>query len=206
MTYSSSVRASLRYATTNHTLYSRTIAPSRNPDDIRPSQVSMSATRSPADLSSARANIHTTSKIRSSVDTEDRREKSRDWQWPRLPSSVPEKKRSLYEVLGLPSEASEEEIRNSYRKLALKFHPDRVAPEKRDECTQLFCEIRAAYEILADCRARSGYDASQNLVGFRTVLRPTSSMPTKPQGNRNAHVPQTSWTRYGPRWETDQCW
>ncbi|KAH7431667.1 hypothetical protein KP509_08G059800 [Ceratopteris richardii] len=165
----------------------------------------MSATRSPADLSSARSNIHTT-QSRSSVDTEDRRERSRDWQWPRFPSSNPEKKRSLYEVLGLPSEATEEEIRNSYRKLALKFHPDRVAPEKRDEYTHLFCEIGAAYEILADCRARSAYDASQKLVGFRTVLRPTSSMPTNPHENRNAHVPQTTTRRYGRRWETEKCW
>jgi len=63
----------------------------------------------------------------------------------------------LYDTLGVKQDASETEIKKSYRKLALKYHPDRNKDNK-DECEAKFKEISAAYEILSDTEKRSNYD------------------------------------------------
>jgi len=57
------------------------------------------------------------------------------------------KKRDYYEVLGLNRDASEEDIKKSYRKLAMKFHPDRN-PDSKD-AEEKFKEAKEAYEILS---------------------------------------------------------
>jgi DnaJ homolog subfamily A member 2 len=63
----------------------------------------------------------------------------------------------LYDTLGVKQEASETEIKKSYRKLALKYHPDRNKDNK-EECEAKFKEISSAYEILSDSEKRSNYD------------------------------------------------
>ena len=63
----------------------------------------------------------------------------------------------LYDTLGVKPDASETEIKKSYRKLALKYHPDRNKDNK-EECEAKFKEISAAYEILSDSEKRSNYD------------------------------------------------
>jgi molecular chaperone DnaJ len=65
-------------------------------------------------------------------------------------------KRDYYEVLGVTRQASEEEIKKSYRKLALKFHPDRNPGDKAAE--EAFKELGEAYEILSDPQQRAAYD------------------------------------------------
>lgn len=65
-------------------------------------------------------------------------------------------KRDYYEVLGVERTASEEEIKKSYRKLALKFHPDRNPNDKASE--EKFKEIGEAYEVLMDAQSRAAYD------------------------------------------------
>ena len=64
-------------------------------------------------------------------------------------------KRDYYEVLGVPKTASTGEIKSQYRKLALKFHPDR---NKSSDAAEHFKEISEAYAVLADSEKRRVYD------------------------------------------------
>jgi molecular chaperone DnaJ len=64
-------------------------------------------------------------------------------------------KRDYYEVLGLQKNASPDEIKAQYRKLALKFHPDR---NKSPDAGEHFKEISEAYAILSDAEKRKVYD------------------------------------------------
>jgi molecular chaperone DnaJ len=65
-------------------------------------------------------------------------------------------KRDYYEVLGLNRDASDEEIKKAYRKLAMKFHPDRNPDNPKSE--EQFKEAKEAYEVLADAQKRAAYD------------------------------------------------
>src|SRR5215475_12288339 len=65
-------------------------------------------------------------------------------------------KRDYYEVLGLEKGASEEEIKKAYRKLAVKYHPDKNPGDKTAE--EKFKEIGEAYEALSDPQTRAAYD------------------------------------------------
>jgi molecular chaperone DnaJ len=67
------------------------------------------------------------------------------------------KKRDYYEVLGLNKDASEEEIKKAYRKLAMKHHPDRNPDSKDGE--EKFKEAKEAYEVLTEPEKRRAYDA-----------------------------------------------
>ena len=64
--------------------------------------------------------------------------------------------KDFYEILGVQKNASDDEIKKSYRKLAMKYHPDRNKDDKESE--RKFKEVSAAYEILKDSEKRSAYD------------------------------------------------
>ncbi|MEQ1852199.1 MAG: DnaJ domain-containing protein, partial [Chthoniobacteraceae bacterium] len=66
------------------------------------------------------------------------------------------KKHDYYELLGVERSASADEIKKAYRKLAVKFHPDKNPDDKSAE--EKFKEIGAAYEILSDPEKRAAYD------------------------------------------------
>jgi len=66
-------------------------------------------------------------------------------------------KRDYYEVLGVSRAADDEELKRAYRKLALKFHPDKN-PDSRAEAEERFKEISEAYQILCDPQRRAQYD------------------------------------------------
>jgi molecular chaperone DnaJ len=65
-------------------------------------------------------------------------------------------KRDYYEVLGVERGSSDDEIKKAYRKLALKFHPDKNAGDKAAE--EKFKELGEAYEALSDPQRRAAYD------------------------------------------------
>lgn len=65
-------------------------------------------------------------------------------------------KRDFYEVLGVAKNASEEDIKKAYRKLAMKHHPDRNPDSKTAEGK--FKEVKEAYEMLSDAQKRDAYD------------------------------------------------
>jgi molecular chaperone DnaJ len=67
-------------------------------------------------------------------------------------------KRDYYEILGLAKNASEEEIKKAYRKLAMKYHPDRNQGDSSKASEEKFKEAKEAYEMLSDPQKRAAYD------------------------------------------------
>ncbi len=65
-------------------------------------------------------------------------------------------KRDYYEVLGIGRDASEREIKKAYKRLAMKFHPDRNPGDQEAEAS--FKEVKEAYEILTDANKKAAYD------------------------------------------------
>jgi len=70
--------------------------------------------------------------------------------------SSPEK-RDYYEVLGVSREATAEDIKKAYRRLALQWHPDRN-PDQKQEAEEKFKEASEAYSVLSDAQKRAQYD------------------------------------------------
>ncbi len=74
--------------------------------------------------------------------------------------------RSLYAALGLSEDKNpcsksawtDEELKRAYRKQSLKVHPDRAIEEDRDEATEKFQAVSAAYKLLCDGERRAAYD------------------------------------------------
>ena len=64
--------------------------------------------------------------------------------------------KDYYEILGVDRKASQDEIKRAYRKLAMKYHPDRNPDDKVAE--EKFKEINEAYQVLSDAEKRSHYD------------------------------------------------
>jgi DnaJ family protein B protein 6 len=61
--------------------------------------------------------------------------------------------KDYYEILEIPKNASEADIKKAYRKLALKWHPDKN-PDNQKEAEKRFKEISEAYEVLSDSKYR----------------------------------------------------
>jgi len=80
-----------------------------------------------------------------------------------FPSNTPDNK--LYDTLGVARTVSDDELKKKYRKLALKYHPDR---NKEPGATERFKEISTAYDILGDKEKRSKYDQF-GLEGFKSM-------------------------------------
>ena len=65
-------------------------------------------------------------------------------------------KRDYYEILGVSKSASKDEIKKAYRKLALKYHPDKNKGDKASE--DKFKEASEAYHVLSDDKRKSNYE------------------------------------------------
>ena len=64
--------------------------------------------------------------------------------------------RDLYEIIGVDKSASDTDIKKSYRKIAMKYHPDKNPGDK--EAEKKFKEAAEAYAVLSDDRKRQQYD------------------------------------------------
>ncbi len=67
-------------------------------------------------------------------------------------------KRDYYDILGVPKNASEADIKKAYRKLAMKYHPDRNQGDGAKKSEEQFKEANEAYEMLTDPQKRAAYD------------------------------------------------
>ena len=78
-----------------------------------------------------------------------------------------ENKRDYYEVLGVQKGASADEIKKAYRKLAIKYHPDKNPGDK--EAEEKFKEAAEAYEVLSNDDKRAKYDQFGHSMGPQRV-------------------------------------
>jgi curved DNA-binding protein CbpA len=87
-------------------------------------------------------------------------------------TSTASRSTDYYKVLSLEhsSDVGEAEVKRAYRRLALQYHPDVCPPSRRAESTELFVELRRAYETLSDPATRMRYDAELR-TGY-TAARP----------------------------------
>ncbi len=84
---------------------------------------------------------------------------------------------NYYEILGVPPNASQAEIKKSFRNLALQHHPDKN--KNSEESKQKFMKIIEAYEVLSDEQARKNYDNNtMQKRGNRTRWTPSADIGT----------------------------
>ena len=81
-------------------------------------------------------------------------------------------KRDYYEVLGVQRNASNDEIKDAYRKLAMQYHPDR---NKSPGAEEKFKEISEAYAVLSDDQKRQQYDTLAIQVLIKDTVQKTFS-------------------------------
>ena len=77
-------------------------------------------------------------------------------------------KRDYYDVLGINKSANPEEIKSAYRKLAVKYHPDKNPGDKSAE--DKFKEASEAYGILSDKNKKENYDNFGHVQSYRNSL------------------------------------
>jgi DnaJ-class molecular chaperone len=100
-------------------------------------------------------------------------------------------KRDYYEILGVEKSASAADVKKAYRKLALKFHPDR---NKEPDAEQKFKEINEAYEVLSDQQKRQTYDQFGH-----SAFDPAAGMGSNPFGGGFQQGPFTyTYSTGGP--------
>mmetsp|Transcript_16309 Transcript_16309/g.24005 ORF Transcript_16309/g.24005 Transcript_16309/m.24005 type:complete len:269 (+) Transcript_16309:82-888(+) len=89
-----------------------------------------------------------------------------------------------YQVLGVPRTATNSQIKSAYRKLALKYHPDRQSDEaSKQRATQVFSKISNAYEIVGDEKSRREFDTQQQYARNR------HDFPSGSQAQHHFHDP-----------------
>jgi curved DNA-binding protein len=87
------------------------------------------------------------------------------------------KAKDYYKVLGVPRNASEQEIKKAYRKLAMQYHPDRN-PGKEEWANEKFKEINEAYGVLGDPEKRSQYDRFGTVGDIGDIFRSRNTQST----------------------------
>jgi curved DNA-binding protein CbpA len=95
--------------------------------------------------------------------------------------------RDLYKLLGLPREASQDDIRKAHRKLVRKHHPDAKPGDRSSE--ERFKEIQQAYEVLSDPDKRREYDEKVRPTSRRSSSRPRATAGRRTKGESAATPP-----------------
>lgn len=122
--------------------------PRRESKLSRVSRVELSSTKS-SNLTST-THTHSTTKM-----PKRSRDEEEDLDAGEAPTSI-----NPYEVLGLETTASQDEVKKAYRKAALKHHPDKAAAEGKEAAHAKFQEVAFAFAILSDERRRKRYDTT----------------------------------------------
>ena len=79
-------------------------------------------------------------------------------------SKGPVKESELYDLLGVPPEASASDIKKAYHKLAKQYHPDKIESEDEKPAAEaMFKKVARAYEVLGDADVRRRYDAGEDV-------------------------------------------
>jgi DnaJ family protein C protein 7 len=75
------------------------------------------------------------------------------------------KRKDYYKILGIPKNAGDDEIKKAYRKLALKWHPDKnqESEETKKKAEQMFKDVGEAYAVLSDPKKKRRYDSGEDL-------------------------------------------
>ena len=93
--------------------------------------------------------------------------------------------KDLYQLLGLPTEASEDDIQRAHRKLVREYHPDANPEDPRAE--ERFKEIQQAYEVLSDDKKRREYDKRLYTSSTEASGRPDTRTAGAKTGGGAAH-------------------
>jgi len=100
-----------------------------------------------------------------------------------------EAKKDLYSVLGVHKDDTEQQIKQAYRKLSLKWHPDRHQKNK-DKAQEKFIEIGEAYQVLTDEKKRKLYDR----FGEAGLQMDPDTVPEDPKPSSSQSYQQSSWS------------
>mmetsp|Transcript_5008 Transcript_5008/g.21703 ORF Transcript_5008/g.21703 Transcript_5008/m.21703 type:complete len:87 (-) Transcript_5008:2965-3225(-) len=73
--------------------------------------------------------------------------------------------KNYYDVLGIKSSASMDDVKNAYRQELKKWHPDTYEGQNPEEASKKFRQVLTAYQVLADERARGRYDQVKRQAG-----------------------------------------
>ena len=107
----------------------------------------------------------------------------------------------LYEVLGVQRTATQSEIKSAYRKLAIKYHPDKNPGDKAAE--EKFKKITAAYDVLSDETKRRQYDSFGSTENYGYDSASSNTYGTYGWGNNyNQQGSWQQWNRGGWQYET----
>ena len=121
---------------------------------------------------------------------------------------------SLYDVLGVLSTATPADIRNAYRTLAMKLHPDKAMPRGSQgagiafaKTTERFIKVSEAYETLSDAARRAGYDRERTAGHLKVVVFPVWAPARHDRTvnvQRRAGQQSGCWTREGSPLQTSR--